>query len=114
MSVYFDDDGVLCGNACVFIPMTAHFCYLPVNLLPDYVLERIALMKIKRGAPETQHPYDELRSGIGVWAGKSHLLISLDKDEYLHLKKVSTHANPRSKGKKGSKKDTGETQLLLF
>jgi hypothetical protein len=116
VSVSFNERGELMGNARVFIYNTPIGYRMPVHYLPDYMRERIALMKLRHG----EYPAgiaDKLRSDMGVWIGQSHLLIGLTRSEYKQLSlmaKAMADANTRGKGKDGDKEDTGQAQRLLF
>lgn len=103
-------------SARVLILNTTISYPLPVHHLPDYMRERVALMKLRHGEYPTGVA-DRLRQDMGVWIGSKHLLLSLTRTEYSHLISVAQaieNANPRRKSKRRSEENIGEAQRVLF
>ena len=73
--------------------------------LPLYVLERIALMRIRRG--------DYTDTPTGRWIGKQHLIIYLSTDEYKGIRSAINGYTGKPRERR-SKASTKATQYLLF
>lgn len=104
VSVSFEESGEL-RDAFYLLNNAKSECHRITATLPPYVLERIALMRIRRG--------DYTDTPTGRWIGKQHLIIYLSMTEYKSIRSVINGDTGKPR-KRRSETGTEATQLVLF
>ena len=123
ISIQFDENGAIRGDVFyVYIMNTVHHFYVRHDDAPEYVHERIALMKLTRDVPCTDSDYyfgssagirEALKNGIGIWISEHHLLLALSVTEYEQLKQFQIYGHTRKQSKKRSKAKARLVQGVL-
>lgn len=93
------------ANLISNVPQKSRAFDISKHCLENEIAQKVAVMKLMSG--------DFTPTSIGRWIGDRHFIVELTEDEFYRMMEKIDGIDPRSKGKRKSKKDPKQIPLNL-